>query len=206
MIMGPNKPFAEVVESSLQGFKAQSWEWNQAPQFGSLMVAKVAVGSSERSIYGIVHHIETGSIDSSRSPFLYKKTIEELQAEQPQIFEFLKTSFSICTLGFKEHGKLQYQFAPTPPPIHAFVAEVDDATYREFFSTDAFLPILFNASDQLYNLDELLLALFRVLSSKKLLTAHLLQQMMETISLLNGNDYRRMKLFLHRAHGIIQSL
>ena len=67
----PNKPhfFAEVTESSLQTFTAQSWEWDYFPAFGSL----VTVQTINRTVLGIVYAIQTGSSDPHRSPFTYKK-------------------------------------------------------------------------------------------------------------------------------------
>src|SRR5690349_14278413 len=98
------KPFAEVIESSLHGFLAQTWQWDNFPAFGSL----VTVTSNKRTHLAIVHQIKTGSMDPIRYPFPYQKTEEELLAEQPQIFEFLKTAFSCLTIGYQEKGKLYY--------------------------------------------------------------------------------------------------
>ena len=83
------KPFAEVIEGSLDFFCAQCWVWDAFPRFGSLVQAK----SNEFVILGCVVTIRTGSMDPMRYPFPYQKTEKELRAEQPQIFEFLKTTF-----------------------------------------------------------------------------------------------------------------
>ena len=109
------KPFAEVIESSLQGWLAQSWNWNCFPAFGSL----VTIETKKRQLFGIVHQIQTGSMDPMRHPFPYQKTEEELLQEQPQIFEFLKTTFSCLTLGYSERERIIYLLAPEPPQIHS---------------------------------------------------------------------------------------
>ena len=77
--------FAEVIESSLNSFTAQSWQWDKFPAFGSLVQIKNGLST----IYAIVHQVQTGSMDPQRTPFTYQKTQEELMAEQPQIFAFL---------------------------------------------------------------------------------------------------------------------
>ena len=89
------KPCAEIIESSLQTFLGQCWQWDIMPQFGSLVIAQ----NGNRPLFGLVYQIQTGSMDPTRYPFAYQKTHEELRAEQPQIFEFLKTSFSCLCVG-----------------------------------------------------------------------------------------------------------
>ena len=79
-----SKPFAEVIESSLHTWLAQSWQWDETPTFGSL----VTVTTPKWTLFGLVATVQTGSLDSMRHPFPYKKTHEELLTEQPQIFEF----------------------------------------------------------------------------------------------------------------------
>ena len=192
--MKGNKPFSEVVESSLQGWRAQSWEWNRFPSFGSL----VTIQTKKRLLFGIVHQIETGSMDPVRHPFTYQKTEEELLQEQPQIFEFLKTTFSCLTLGYCEHGKIVYLLAPEPPQIHSFVSMATQEHLIPFFAKDQYLHLLFNGANELFNLDELLLSMLKQQADCALLTEEKLTRFIETFSLLTGNDYRRLKLFLQR--------
>ena len=192
--VGKQNYFAEVVQSSLEGWMAQSWEWDKFPEFGSL----VAVKTKKRTIFGIVHQINTGSMDGNRYPFAYKKTETELRAEQPQIFEFLHTTFSCITLGFLEQEIISYQLAPEPPKIHTFVASLAPLEYKRFFSSDHYLHLLFG-SNQINNIDELLLALLQKMHQQKLLNKSIMANFIENFSLLTGSDYRRLKLFLQRA-------
>ncbi len=194
-----NKPFAEVIESSLTGWLAQSWNWNYFPTFGSI----VTIDTKKRILFGIVYQIKTGSIDPIRYPFTYQKTEEELMQEQPQIFEFLKTTFSCLIIGYREKEKIIYQLAPEPPKIHAFVCPAAPDLHQDFFSHNHYLHILFALSNNLFNLDELLLAILKQLSDQNLLDQHTLEQFVDTFSLLTGNDYRRLKLFLQRAQDLI---
>ncbi len=198
--MKSTKPFAEVIESSLTGWLAQSWQWDNFPSFGSL----VCVENKKRILFGIVHQIQTGSMDPVRYPFAYQKTEEELLKEQPQIFEFLKTTFSCLIIGYREKGKIIYQLAPEPPKIHAFVSGVQSDLCKEFFCRDNYLHLLFGLSNQLFNLDELLLALIKNLADIKILSEKKLEQIIDSFSLLTGNDYRRLKLFLQRIEHITQ--
>lgn len=185
--------FAEVVESSLTSWTAQSWQWDTFPEFGSL----VCVQTKKRTLFGIVNQINTGSMEPGRYPFTYQKTEEELLAEQPQIFEFLKTTFSCITLGFMEHEVMVHQRAPEPPKIHAFVGALTPEEYKQFFFSSNYLHLLFGAPG-IENVDELLLALLRTAQKQQILCEDKLQEIIETTSLLIGNDYRRLKLLVQR--------
>ncbi|MBD3231642.1 hypothetical protein GF322_03185 [Candidatus Dependentiae bacterium] len=195
--------FAEVIQSSLNNFLAQSWKWNFFPSFGSL----VQVESADENILGIVAQIQTGSMDPMRYPFPYQKTEDELIQEQPQIFEFLKTTFNVQIVGYIESNKdkkqqmsqkIFYMLPPKPCKIHAFVKQADIKLIEIFFSKSDFLHLLFSYSNNAANLDELLLSIFRQLFKLKLLTSQSLTCFCQTFSLLSGNDYRRLKLFLKR--------
>jgi len=192
--------FAEVIESSLQEWKAQCWKWDQFPSFGSIVTIK----SGLRTIFGIVHQIQMGSMDPTRYPFPYQKTEEELLKEQPQIFEFLKTTFSCITLGYKQHGKIYYLLSPEPPKIHAFVGNIDLETSRQFFSSDRYLHLIFGLSGQVFNLEELLLAMISHQVKLNIFSKEKINKFIETFSLLTANDYRRLKLFLQRVEPLLK--
>lgn len=197
--MNTNKPFAEVIESSLNSFLAQSWQWDAFPTFGSL----VTITSKKRTLFGLVHQIKTGSMDPVRYPFAYQKTEEELRAEQPQIFEFLKTSFSCLLIGYQEGGKISYILAPEPAKIHAFVSPCTTDLAKQFLYQDRYLPLLFSMSSQVLNLDELLLALLNYQASLNLLHDDKINGFMQTLSLLTGNDYRRIKILAQRIESLL---
>lgn len=198
--MKTNKPFAEVIDSSLQGWLAQSWQWNQFPTFGSL----VSIETKKRTLFAVVHQVQTGSMEPMRYPFPYQKTQEELMKEQPQIFEFLKTTFSCLTLGYQEKESMYYLTAPEPPPIHAFVHPIDPELARQFFCNPAYLHVIFSNANQLSNLDELLLALLKHQKDVELFSEKKINSFINAYSLLTGNDYRRLKLFLQRVQQIVQ--
>jgi hypothetical protein len=194
------KPFGEVVESSLSIFKAQCWKWDTLPSFGSL----VTVPFKERTLFGIVYDIQTGSLDGNRTVFAYQKTEQELMQEQPQIFEFLCTTFSCLIAGYTENNTLLYQLAPEPPKMHTFVYPASDDYRASFFSSEQYLPLLFSFAHHIFSLDELLLALLKQASDTHMLTQEALSRFIEIFSLLTANDYRRLKLFLQRAQPLIK--
>jgi hypothetical protein len=193
--------FAEIIESNLETFLAQCWEWNFFPEFGSL----VQVQNETGIIFGLVTQIKTGSMDPMRYPFPYQKTEEELRTEQPQIFEFLKTTFKAHIVGFKLHNnpnKIWYNLPTKPCKIHAFIKHCSSNLSNIFFKKFDFLHLLFEFSTQIPNLNELLLTILNNLSKKNHLNQELMNQFCQTMSLITGNDYRHLKLFLKRVEGI----
>lgn len=193
--MNSQTAFAEVIESSLQTFTAQTWAWDNPPRFGSI----VSLKSGSKTLFGVVFSVKTGALDGHRQPFAYQKTEEELKREQPQIFEFLITTFECLILGYQEKTSIIYQWAPEPPKIHTFVSPATPQELAVICALDQYLHLIFNAVAVVPNTDELLLALFKEQVDNKLLSRERLHELLETFSLLTGNDYRRLKLFLQRA-------
>lgn len=198
--MKNNNCFSEVIESSLSGWLAQSWQWNTFASYGSL----VGIQTNTRHLLGVVYQVQTGSMDPTRYPFPYQKTEEELLKEQPQIFEFLKTTFSVSIVGYYENGRIFYTLAPEPAKIHAFVGYVNKELSQQFFADVRYMHLLFNA--QIQSIDELLLAILRYQSTCGWLSEEKIGNFVKTFSLLTGNDYRRLKLFLQRLEHVVKSL
>jgi hypothetical protein len=196
--MSTPQPFAEVIESSLQSWIAQTWQWDAIPSFGSL----VTIAHEEQHVLGIIYAIHTGSQDPHRKPVPYQKTEYELKRDHPHIFEFLQTTFSCLTVGFYAQGAIQYQIPTQPPKIHNFITPAPDEIYNAFFHDNRYLHMLFDQSHR-YNIDELLLTLLQNMKHRQLLSKKTIKQFIDRFSLLTNNDYHRLKCFLHRATPII---
>lgn len=197
--MKTNNHCGEVIESSLLGWLAQSWQWDQFPTFGSLAITE----TKKRTLIGIVHQIQTGSMDPVRYPFPYQKTEDELLQEQPQIFEFLKTTFSCITIGYQEKGTFFYQLAPEPARIHSFVGAAPRELTQQFLADERYLHLLFGLANHVFNIDELLLAILKNMGDLKIMSPTKIDHFVQTFALLTGNDYRRLKLFLQRAQSLV---
>ncbi len=187
--------FAEVVASTLTQYTAQCWNWDQSPAFGSL----VCVNNKNTILYGMVTNLETGSSDPQRLPFPYQKTEEELRAHHPQIFEFLRTTFTVSVVGYKTtDGFLEHTLPPHPACIHQFVAPASTQECADFFATPYFLSVLLNNNAANPLLDELLISVLRRIINTDLLSPTLFEDYYHTLTLLLGNDYRRLKILLQR--------
>lgn len=190
------KAFAEIIESSLATCMAQCWNWEEMPSFGSL----VTLHEEDQTILGIVSNIQTGSMDANRYPFPYKKTHAQLRQDHPQIFEFLKTTFTLNIVGSITQSAIRYALPHKPARIHTFVAPASAQTAQHFFSTAAFLPLLFATVASPQVADELFLAIIDTLAGANMLNLAAFEEYYQTFSLLTNNDYRRLKLLLQRVH------
>ncbi|OGB84737.1 hypothetical protein A3F66_01080 [candidate division TM6 bacterium RIFCSPHIGHO2_12_FULL_32_22] len=191
--MQKNRYFGEIIDSSLVRWMAQSWKWDKFPNFGSL----IAVEQGDLILYGIVSEIKTGSQDSSRFPYAYQKTEEELLRDQPQIFEFLNTIFTCVPVAYKSVDII-YNLPPRPAKIHSFVREMD-LEEKQLLDISSCLPVIFGNSE-FQSIDELLLALIKNAQLDKALV----HSFIDNFSLLCGNDYRRIKIFIKRLESFLQ--
>ena|SRR3990167_481005 len=190
--MQKNRYFGEIIDSSLARWIAQSWKWDKFPNFGSLVV----IEQGDLILYGVVSEIKTGSQDSSRLPYAYQKTEEELLKEQPQIFEFLNTIFTCVPLAYK-NGEIVYNLPPKPAKIHSFVREMDQEEMH-LLDISSCLPVIFGNSE-FQSVDELLLALIK----NTQLDRSVINDFIDNFSLLSGSDYRRIKIFIKRLESFL---
>ena len=185
--------FAEIVESCLTYYRAQSWDYACTPAHGSLVVAE----QDGLVIYALVYHSQMGTDDSVRTVHAYQKTQEELKRDQPQIFALLKTQFSVFVVGHERDNKLYYRCAPVPASLHAFVRHATLDEWRVFAQTVNYIPLLFGQQN-LFNTDELLLALVGSLKQKKLAEEAFLVELLGMCMGLCDNDYRRVRFLAQR--------
>lgn len=193
--------FGEIIDSSLTQWKIHCWNWQEPAPFGSIVVAE----HKKRSIVGLVANIQTGSSDPNRQPFAYQKTADELLQEQPQIFAFLQTVCTSLTVGYVQDGIFFHSLAPEPPCIHDFVRPATHHEEQQFFADVHFLHVITTAPLAVHN-DELLLALLQHGWAQSLIDEVFLRDLLYTYALLANQDFKRFKLFLHRAQTITKQL
>jgi len=115
----PLAPFGEIIESSLKTIKVLCWDAHNLPSFGQI----ISFSFNNLRAYGIITEMVTESIDSQRTPFAFKKTPDELQREQPQIFLFIQT---VCTVVIVWHERQSFPreintlSLPSPAPLHTW--------------------------------------------------------------------------------------
>ncbi len=194
-----NKPFAEIIQSSVETWKAQCWEWDQAPALGTL----VTTTSNDRTMYGIVYAVATGSDDPMRQPIAYKKNEAQLRSEQPQIFEFLQTICSCLPLGYQENNQWFYHLPGQPPKIHAFVSRPSAQLKKQFLADDRYLAPLFAGANQVGNIDELLLGLIKEQNQITAWDSKRFHQFFSAYTHATGVDYRHLRTLIERAQQLV---
>lgn len=197
--MNLEKPYAEVIATSISTWKAHCWDRHLVPAYGSLAI----IQTGERTLFGLIYEIDAASLDEQRTVWAFGKDPQSLAQDQPQIFEFLKTTIHCLTLGYNQQNQCYYQLAPEPPKLHDFVHQPTREQLTEFFAKEHYLHTLFSYEKNLFSLDDLLLALIRFRAEQKLLNKMQFASFVDTFSLLTANDYRRLKLFLQRAQPLI---
>lgn len=194
-----NRAFAEVIESSLSGWTAQTWQWENFPNAGTLVV----VEQNNNKFFGVIRGIETGSIDPTRTPFAYQKTEEELRRDHPQIFSFLKTTCFCVSTGFSpDNGHIFYHQPPRPLKIHAFVRPAAEQEQALFFGETGYLDLL-GSQLQREEFDDLLLALIREQPSFFDAKNPKLLAFFENYAHLSNHDYARLRRFTARVEKLI---
>lgn len=182
--------FAEVVESSLTQYRAQSWDCTVMTPHGSI----IAVEHNERVLYAVVYASTTGVDDPVRQVQAYQKTHQELAREQPQIFALLRTMVSAIVIGYKEADTMRFRLPPVPAPLHAFVRYAVPDELRLCALIVDYVHLIF-AQDDNINVEQLLLALVGHLKQQQLIDAEALGAVLNAYLQLSGNDYAHVRLF-----------
>jgi len=185
----------EVVEASTTELVAQARELHRAPFFGRFVTVK-----SDVEMFGIVFNASTRSIEPNRRPTAYGKTEEELRQEQPQIFELLRTHFSVLVTGYlDDEGAPFHSLPPQPARIHSFVYPCLDEQVRELTEEGEFLRCILNAPA--LPTDDLILATLRyAMKSRSAESGGLeyLERIGKDLARLLSGDYNRLTSLMRR--------
>lgn len=192
--------FAEIIESSIVQARGLCWTWSNLPHLGSL----VKITQSPFILYGCIENIQTGSSDPLRQPFAYQKTEAELLQEQPQLFSFLQTTFTIKILGYRKgEAPFFYLLPPQPAKLHGFIEYVQPEECQAFFENPEFLNLFFIPNEQGIDVDELLLALLKHLQETIKIDASFIQRLCQYRASMQAIDYRGMKRFMQRLQHLL---
>jgi len=187
--------FGEVIESSITEFVFQTWHWKTRCPFGSV----VLVENQHELIYGLVYQIKTGSDEPGRQPYIYQKSLSELEKEQPHIFSFLKTTVSAIPFGYKFQGGLIPELPQNPCLIHAFVRFPEDSEVITLLTTHySYVQNLFALQLNLFNIDALLYSLLCYQKNIDALFEVNVAKFLSAYSSAIGNDYRRLHFFVQK--------
>jgi hypothetical protein len=110
--------------------------------------------------FGIVSFSATLSADPTRrATALGIGSEEEIRMAQPQVFELLRTEYSVLLTSFSDNaGRLVHRLPPTPPRMHAFVFPCDANTVIALTEDLSFVRSILQDSNQLGVSPDLLVA------------------------------------------------
>lgn len=114
----------------------------------------------DETLYAVVVHAETGSIEPGRRAAAYGLTEADLRQQQPQIFDLLATTFHAIHLGYASGGRFRPYLPPCPPRLHGFVTDCTQDEVCAITDTPDFLRTLLAAPLPSQS-DELLAACLR---------------------------------------------
>lgn len=190
----------EVIEAATSECKAQALkanrnqlDWAQVPPLGSFV--RIASDENPIEILGVVYKVESGALDTAHRPTALNLTRQQIREQQPQIFDLLKTDFSMILIGYIEKRTYHQFLPPFPPQIHDFVYLCDKEEVIRITERFFFLRTLLTAPA---SSDELVAATLRLSYQARQQDRHfLLKAGRETASLLKDN-YDRLTAILQR--------
>jgi hypothetical protein len=204
-------PIAEVVLSTTTQFVAQCIELPRPQSIGTLpepppfgSIVRVS-DSKSGNLFGVVFHVETGALEANRPLSALGLTEEELQRDQPQIYELLTTRFTAALIGYQsESGTIRHYLPPRPPRPHTQVFSCTPIETRCLTEEVSFLRGLLLGETGVTSGDELVAALLRnALSVREETTENLpyrayLRYIGRELATLLRNDTTRLRALLEK--------
>ena len=179
----------EILESSTREFMAECKD--SPPPLGSLIKIE-----GDPTVLAIVYNIFTYCIEPNRRPTAYGMSIEELQEEQPQIFELLKTGFQAIIVGFHQDGTYHQFSPPLPPSLHSFVYSCTEDELRTFTEEHDFLRMIFTSNKG--QSDEIIISFIRHAWSAWGHDKNFMISAGKELSILLKDDYERLQSIIKR--------
>ncbi|MEB3181368.1 MAG: hypothetical protein VKL59_20385 [Nostocaceae cyanobacterium] len=199
--------FAEVIETSTTEFLAQCLEpedlsFPPMPPFGS-WISSVDEESGNQ-VFAVVYYATTMPIDSVHRARALGMSLEDLKAEQPQIFAMLKTEFRAALVGFQEqssnlnNSRIYQYLPPRPPQIHQAVYRCQPEAIVNFTQELDFLRTLLSVNGA--PVESLTAAAIREVYQLRSFDREWLVKAGRTLSVLLKDDYDRLRFILSQIH------
>ncbi|SHK11905.1 HAS-barrel domain-containing protein [Rhodothermus profundi] len=152
-------PIGEVIESSTRQFVAEVYREQAPPALGSWVQVRQPDG---QTVYGLVSHVEIGSVEPGRRPVALGRSPDELRREMPHVLELIRTTFRAQVLAYEEPGgPIRQTLPPYPASIHAFVEVCPPDIVQRLGPPYDFLRTLVQNPDPAVPVDDLLVAVLR---------------------------------------------
>jgi hypothetical protein len=187
------EPIGEIVDTSVAEFTAQACQLNVAPPFGGF----VKVTMPERTVYGVVFAIHTGSLEPGGRPVLRGRDDmrdDAIYHQNPDLEQLLRTEMSALVIGFEEGGALRTYLPPSPPRLHWSVVQCDSPEIARHTARLDYFRTILSASDA--PVDALLAANIRLASAAYLDESGFRLRAGRELATLLKHDYPRLTAIL----------
>ncbi len=155
------------------------------------------IGTPDGTLYALVYHALTGSIEPGRRAAAYGLDEEQLHREQPQIVALLATEFAALHVGYTQDGRLRPHLPPRPPRLHARVWECAPAEVVALTENSDFLrPLLVPTGE--VSPDELIAACLRTAFVYRSRDMAYLVRMGKQLAMLLRDDPERLTALLRK--------
>ncbi len=192
--------FAEIVASSTRSFEGEVYYEAELPDFGSWVEVEHANGTT---LYGLVSHVEIGSLDPNRRIRAYGMDEGELRRERPQIPELMLKTCRGQWLAYRtKEGVVRQTLPPQPPPLHYPLAHCTPEAIRAIGAPYDFLRTLARNPDPEVPVDELLVASLTRIGEAQATEEQKEAALVEAaraLSRLLNDDHERLHAVLRRA-------
>jgi hypothetical protein len=199
-------PYAgEVIDASISQFRCFAPILNNPPAFGSFVrIGQVSQPDpfeppkpENGAVYGLVFQANTSSQDPNRRPSAFGLEREELEREQPQIFELLATEFACLIVAHVEDGQIRGAVPLKPPILHSRVFEAAPEEVELLTNSFSFLRSMLNIPD-CSQADELMAATIRTACKCHKLDPDYAVRAGKELALLLREDYDRLDFILRK--------
>lgn len=153
--------------------------------------------TTEGALFAVVYSASTGSGDLGRKPVAYELDEEQLQREQPQIFDLLSTEFAAMHIGWTSGGRVRIGIPPRPPRLHAPILPCTEAEVCALTAAPELLRFLLRSAATAHT-DELMVSVLRTAYECRGADYRYLVTMGKQIALLLGEEPERLSAILHR--------
>jgi hypothetical protein len=202
-------PIAEVVLATTTQFVAQCIELPRPQSTGTLPEPPpfASFVRAADTLFGVVFHVETGSLEANRPLSALGLTEEELRRDQPQIYELLTTRFTAALIGYQidnsadsgsQNGTIRHYLPPRPPRPHTQVFLCTPDETRRLTEEVSFLRGLLLGETGVTSGDELVAALLRNALSVRENNTEYLHYVGRELACLLRNDTTRLRALLEK--------
>jgi hypothetical protein len=138
----------EIIETSSTGFVAESFELNQPPPLGSIVIVHVSDdpgASSGIDLCAVVTHGQTVGLDPTRRAVrrstdkVFDNAIYE---RNPELKHTLRTEFDAALVGFMRGDVVRQHLPAQPPPLHYSVHKASTEQVQQFTDQLQYLRLL----------------------------------------------------------------